>query len=203
MHITAEINGIKKKIETISIQDVVSWETVKDRDTFRLTVKPGAIESDLKFGGVIDFGTAAAEAIKHDLLEVAQELAKRKKAERAARKAARPDKAAKRANARGAFQRRIWALDLLEQVRRRVPDGQQRRLWPSRRHHNHFVTCPQTFAQPFKLRRHQTRHQTPSTNTHKTPLSNNFARYLVRLLPSGYMRESYYQQWHNQTWTLL
>ena len=66
----------------------MSWETVKDRDTFRLTVKPGAIESDLKFGGVIDFGTAAAEAIKHDLLEVAQELAKRKKAERAAKKEA-------------------------------------------------------------------------------------------------------------------
>ena len=103
----------------------------------------------------------------------------------AARKAARPDKAAKRANARAAFQRRIWALDLLEQVRRCLSSERPRRLWPTRR-------------QPSLSLRHSSV-STKNQDSHKTPLPNNFARYLVRLLPRGYMRESYYQQWHNQT----
>ena len=65
-------------VETVAIQNVVSWETVKDKSVFRLTIKAGTLDTDPKFSGAIDFGTAEAEELKHDLLEVAQELAKKK-----------------------------------------------------------------------------------------------------------------------------
>lgn len=86
--ISAELDDVMSDIETITIQNIVSWETVKDKNIFRLSVKMGALESDSSFAGILDFGTEEAESIKTVLLEVAQELAKKKKAERAARKEA-------------------------------------------------------------------------------------------------------------------
>ena len=84
MRVAAEVDGGVTNVETVTIQNIVSWATVKDKSTFRLTVKGGALASDPKFSGAVDFGTEEAEDIQHDLREVAQELAKLKKVERAA-----------------------------------------------------------------------------------------------------------------------
>jgi hypothetical protein len=67
----------------VGIQDIISWETVKESDIFRLSVKEGALKSNPGFNGTLDFGTADAEAIKAVLLDVAKELATKKRAARA------------------------------------------------------------------------------------------------------------------------
>ena len=38
VRITASVDGEDEVIETITVQNIVSWETIKDKDTFRLTV---------------------------------------------------------------------------------------------------------------------------------------------------------------------
>ena len=62
---------------TVDIQNIVSWETVKDGDVFRLTVKAGGLDSNVNYAGSIDFGTFEGEAIKAMLLQVAKALAAR------------------------------------------------------------------------------------------------------------------------------
>ena len=38
VRITASVDGEDEVIETITVQNIVSWETIKDKETFRLTV---------------------------------------------------------------------------------------------------------------------------------------------------------------------
>eukprot|EP01048_Picozoa_sp_COSAG05_P018909 COSAG05_NODE_2855_length_2569_cov_10.045352_2_plen_320_part_00 len=83
---TFEVDNTVRLVDTLDIQDIVSWETLKNPDRFRLTVKAGSLDSNLHYAGALDFDTVESEAIKAILLKVAQALAAKKRVEKAEKK---------------------------------------------------------------------------------------------------------------------
>ena len=71
-------------VDTIQIHDIVSWRTFKEKLTIAL--RKGALDSVPDFEGHVDFGTDQGTVITAVLFKIAEELAKKKKAEKAERK---------------------------------------------------------------------------------------------------------------------
>ena len=71
-------------VDTIQIHDIVSWRTFKEKLTIAL--RKGALDSAPDFEGHVDFGTDQGTVITAVLFKIAEELAKKKKAEKAERK---------------------------------------------------------------------------------------------------------------------
>jgi hypothetical protein len=71
-------------VDTIQIHNIVSWRTFKEKLT--LSIRKGTLKSAPDFEGHMDFGTEQGTIITAVLFKIAEELAKKKKAEKAERK---------------------------------------------------------------------------------------------------------------------